>query len=255
MLVAERQQRIVELVNKKTSLRVSELSKLFSVTEETIRRDLERLEKEKKLRRSHGGAVKIHQSSEEIPYSKREITNVQEKKEIALEAVKHVIEGDSIILDASTTAFYMAKALPNESITVVTNSIKVAIELSEKKEITVVSTGGILHPRSMSYLGPLAESSLEDYHVNKAFISCKGIHLNRGLSESNEQQARIKRKMLDSADINYVMVDYSKFGVQAFSRFAELDLIDHIVSDQRTDNEIVQRLSEFSMNVIRVETS
>ncbi|MCA1024300.1 DeoR/GlpR family DNA-binding transcription regulator [Halobacillus litoralis] len=254
MLVAERQQKIVELVNEKTSLRVSELSNIFSVTEETIRRDLEKLEKEKKLRRSHGGAVKIHQSSIEAPYSERKVINVQEKKEIAMEAVKHVVEGDSIILDASTTAYYMAKALPNVPITVVTNSVKVAIELSEKQRITVISTGGILHSRSMSYLGPLAELSLEDYHVNKAFISCKGIHLSRGISESNEQQARIKRKMLDSADINFVMVDHSKFGIQAFSRFAELNLVDHILSDQKLDSGIVQQLSERSMNVIRVET-
>ncbi|MGG1684633.1 DeoR/GlpR family DNA-binding transcription regulator [Pseudalkalibacillus sp. NRS-1564] len=254
MLVAERQQKIVDAVNEKNSLRVSELSQMFSVTEETIRRDLEKLEKDKKLRRSHGGAVKINQSSHEIPYSERKVINVQEKKDIGIEAVKHVVEGDSLILDASTTAYYMAKALPNVPLTVVTNSVKVAIELSEKKEITIISTGGILNTRSMAYLGPLAESSLDDYHVNKAFISCKGIHLVRGISESNEQQARIKRKMLESAEINFVMVDHSKFGIQAFSRFAELDIVDHILSDQKIDNEIFQKLSERSMNVIRVGT-
>lgn len=254
MLVAERQQKIVELVNEKTSLRVSELSQIFSVTEETIRRDLEKLEKEKKLRRSHGGAVKLHQSAREIPYTEREVTNVQEKREIALEAVKHVVERDTIILDASTTAYYMAKALPDVPIIVVTNSLNVALELSKKKEITVISTGGILDSKSMSYLGPLAEASLEDYHVNKAFISCKGIHLSRGISESNEQQARIKRKMLDTADINFVMVDYSKFGIQAFARFAELDMIDHVLSDQKLDNDYVQQLSERAMNVVRVDT-
>ena len=110
MLVAERHHKIVELVNEKKSIRVSDMSKLFAVTEETIRRDLEKLEKENKLARSHGGAVSLHPNdSLEIPYSQREIMNVREKQKIAMEAIKHVFEGDKIILDASTTAWYMAK--------------------------------------------------------------------------------------------------------------------------------------------------
>src|SRR5690625_25646 len=104
MLVAERHQKIIELINERKSIRVTELSKIFSITEETIRRDLEKLESQKKLIRSHGGAVSIHTSStSEVSYLEREITNVQEKKQIAFEAVKQVVEGDKIILDASTT--------------------------------------------------------------------------------------------------------------------------------------------------------
>src|SRR5699024_532409 len=109
VLVAERQQKITELINERKSVRVTELSEIFNVTEETIRRDLEKLEQKQKLARSHGGAVRI-QSSEgvESPYFEREITNVAEKREIAQEAVKKIIEGDKIILDASSTAWYMA---------------------------------------------------------------------------------------------------------------------------------------------------
>lgn len=132
MLIAERQKKIVELVNKRLSIRVSELSDIFSVTEETIRRDLEKLEKEHKLSRSHGGAVSIQQQESEIHFSEREITNVIEKKAIAHEAAKYVKSGDRIILDASTTAWYMAKILPDIELTVITNSMKAAIELSKK---------------------------------------------------------------------------------------------------------------------------
>ncbi|WP_186576752.1 DeoR/GlpR family DNA-binding transcription regulator [Aquibacillus kalidii] len=253
MLVAERQQKIVELVNDRKSVRVTELSKRFSVTEETIRRDLEKLEKEKKLARSHGGAVSITPSNDiELPYTEREITNVNEKKEIALEAVKQVVENDKIILDASTTAWYMAKALPNMPITVLTNSIKVAMELSTKKNIAVISTGGSLLAGSLSYVGPLAESALDSYHVNKAFISCKGLHLERGISESDEQQARIKRKMMDIADSVYIMIDHSKFGAQAFSRLGGIDLIDHIITDSGIDTNTVQQIVEKSLNLMKV---
>ncbi len=138
------------------SVRVSELSALFSVTDETIRRDLEKLEKEKKLARSHGGAVSIEPSSDgpEIPFQEREITHVEEKKQIAKEAVKHIVETDKILLDASTTALYVAKNLPNIPITVLTNSVNVVLELSKKHHVTVISTGGTLLARSFSYVGP-----------------------------------------------------------------------------------------------------
>lgn len=252
MLVAERHQKIIELINERKSIRVTELSKIFSITEETIRRDLEKLENQKKLIRSHGGAVSINTSStNEVSYQEREITNVNEKKQIAHEAVKQVVEGDKIILDASTTAWYMARELPDINITVLTNSLKVATELSAKKEITVISTGGILRSESLSNVGPLAESSLESYHVNKAFISCKGLHLERGMSEANEQQARIKELMVNSADTVYIMVDHSKFGSQAFTRFSDLDSIDYVITDNQVDQQVVQQLTDRSLKLIK----
>lgn len=251
MLVAERHQKIIELINERNSIRVTELSHIFSKTEETIRRDLEKLESQGKLIRSHGGAISVGEPENlEVSYEERELTNVKEKKQIANEAVKHVIEGDKIMLDASTTAWYMAIALPNITITVLTNSIKVATELSSKDKITVISTGGILRSNSLSYIGPLAESSLETYHVNKAFISCKAFHLERGMSESNEQQARVKELMIKNADVVYIMIDYSKFGVQAFTRLSKLEMIDYIVTDQKVDSKTIEGLKDKSLNLI-----
>ena len=252
MLVAERHQKIVELVNERKSIRVTELSQIFSITEETIRRDLEKLESQGKLMRSHGGAISIGPSrSLEISYLEREITNVKEKRQIASEAIKFVNEGDKIILDASTTAWYMAKELPDIEMTVLTNSIKVATELSTKRNIAVISTGGLLRTESLSYVGHLAESSLESYHVNKAFISCKGFHIERGLSESSEQQARVKEMMIDISDVVYIMFDYSKYGVQAFSRFGQLSAIDYVITDNNIREEAVQQLRDKSLKVIK----
>lgn len=252
MLVAERQQKIIELVNHKESIRVTELSEVFSVTEETIRRDLETLEKDGKLQRSHGGAVRINGEAPETHYSEREIINMNEKKEIATEAVKLVQLGDQIILDASSTAWYMAKILPDIPLTVLTNSIKVAVELSSKKQITVISTGGVLSPRSLSYVGPLAENSLEPYHVNKAFISCKGLHLKQGMSESNEAQARVKKKMVEISEQVIAMIDHSKFGVQALTHVAALNQIDQTITDEQVNPEYMNRLRELSVNVTQV---
>ncbi|WP_040952646.1 DeoR/GlpR family DNA-binding transcription regulator [Gorillibacterium massiliense] len=248
MLVAERYEKIVELVNERGSIRVSELSDLCQVTEETIRRDLDRLEQNGRLRRSHGGAVSVKDQSE-VPYFEREVTHAAEKQRIAAEAIKLIKPRDRILLDASTTAWYMAAILPDIPLTVLTNSIKVATELSTKERVDVISTGGQLAPTSLSFVGPLAERSLDAYYVDKAFFSCKGVHLTRGASESNELQARIKQKMIEIADEVILLADASKFGVQAFTHVTSLDKVNTIITDKRIANETLAQLAERSLSV------
>ncbi|WP_127588682.1 DeoR/GlpR family DNA-binding transcription regulator [Paenibacillus koleovorans] len=254
MLVAERYEKIVELVNARGSIRVSELSELCGVTEETIRRDLDRLEQAGRLRRSHGGAVSVKDQAAqpETPYAEREIIHAEEKRRIAQEAVRLIQPHDRIILDASSTAWYMAVHLPDMPLTVLTNSIKVALELSGKEKIEVISTGGILASRSLSYVGPLAERSLDAYYVDKAFFSCKGVHLERGISDSNEPQARVKQKILSRAGQVILLADASKFGTQAFTLVAGLNEVDAIVTDRRLPKEMLDRLTEQGIAVTTV---
>lgn len=244
MLVAERHRKIVDVVNEKLSVRVTELSKIFKVTEETIRRDLEKLEKENQLRRSHGGAVSIQDEQTEVSYTEREITNAAEKRAIALEAVKLIHPGDQIVLDASTTAWYMAKEMPDVPLTVLTNSIKVAVELSKKEQVRVISTGGMLQPKSLSYVGPLAERSLNMYHVNKAFISCKGVHIEAGLSDSNEWQALLKRQMMSISDQTILMADSTKFGVRTFAHITDIQKISYVITDSLIEESYCSGLEE-----------
>lgn len=253
MLVAERQKKIVELVNERLSIRVTELSKIFSVTEETIRRDLEKLEKENLLMRSHGGAVSIEKDQGEISYLEREITNAEQKRAIAAAAVRWIEPGDQIVLDASTTAWYVSKELPDMPLTVLTNSIKVAIELSKKEQVKVISTGGSLLSQSLSYVGPLAERSLSMYHVNKAFLSCKGVHLEKGLSDFNESQALLKKQMMEIAEETVLMVDSSKFGTRAFSHIAPLSKVNCIITDSNINEQTRKQLEEKNLNPIIVE--
>ncbi len=249
MLVAERHREIVAVVNKRGSIRVTELAQLFHVTEETIRRDLEKLESQGKLQRSHGGAVRTESTERETPFSEREIAHVKEKSAIAREAVKRVEEYDSIILDASTTAWQMARLLPNIRLTVVTNAIKVAMELANRSRITVISTGGTLSPESLSYVGPLAERSLETYHVNKLFFSCSGLHTEHGLSDPTEWQAVLKRRMMSIAGQCYLLVDHSKFGVQAFSTIADVAGVHEVITDDKVDSDNVKQLEQVGVSV------
>ncbi len=253
MLVAERYDEIVRLINERGSIRVTELSELFGVTEETIRRDLDALESRGLLRRSHGGAVRNNDQLE-APYFERETVNIEEKREIAATALQFVSAGDQIILDASTTAWYMASSMPNIRLTVLTNSIKVATELANKDRVTVISTGGILSPRSLSFVGPSAERALDLYHVNKAFLSCKGLHMQKGITESNELQALVKRKMIEISDERYLLIDYSKFDVQDFTFVSGLEQIQHVITDSRTAPDKIARLQRSSVHVVQVES-
>ncbi|MCP1183809.1 DeoR/GlpR family DNA-binding transcription regulator [Paenibacillus sp. 1781tsa1] len=255
MLVAERYEKIVEWVDTQGSMRVTELSERCGVTEETIRRDLDKLEQAGRLRRSHGGAVSVKYKEElqsEIPYPERAVAHAEEKRRIASEAVKMVESGDRIALDASTTAWYMAAGLPNIPLTVLTNSIKVAAELSNKEQIRVIATGGQLASKSLSFVGPLAERSLDAYHVDKVFLSCKGVHLTKGISESNELQALVKQKMIQIADEVILLADSSKFNIQAFTRVAEMSSVAKVITDQGVDEEQVSALIEQNITCIRV---
>jgi DeoR family L-fucose operon activator len=252
MLIVERFKKIEKLVNERGSIRVTELSQLCEVTEETIRKDLDRLESEGRLIRSHGGALSVKGDFDEIPYLKREAENKDEKKLIAQEAVKHIRLDDCIALDASTTAWYMAQLMPDIPITVLTNSIKAAIELSKKSKIKVISTGGVLSSNSLSFVGPLALNALKLFHVNKAFISCKGVHMDRGISETNELQALVKQAMLALADEVYLVSDYSKFGEQAFAWVASWTQIHHVITDRKTDKTYLDHIREMSVQVTQL---
>lgn len=194
MLVAERHEKIVETVNKQGSVRVSELSQMFELTEETIRRDLEKLEREGKLMRTHGGAVAVQEGQSDVPYFKRETVNIAEKEKIAKIALNYVNEGDSLLLDASSTSWFLARQLPNIPLTVITNSVRVVMELGKKNNIHVICSGGNLSQTSLSFIGPLTIKSLENYHADKAFISCKALDKSWGISDANDMQAMVKKK-------------------------------------------------------------
>ncbi len=231
MMAVERQRKIVEYINVHGSIRVAEISQLFDVTPETARRDLDLLESEGKLRRSHGGAVRVLDDLNDVPYLERENTNAKEKSEIAKLAAALIHPGDTIALDASSTSWFLARALPDISATVLTNSIRVAQELSQKSKITVISTGGILRAASMSFVGPLAQETLSKYHVQKAFVSCKGIHPQYGVTESSELQALIKGQMVMIADETFLLADHTKFGKRDFAQAFPITQINAIVTD------------------------
>lgn len=239
MLAIDRRKRITEIVNEKKSVAVPELSKAFGVTEETIRRDLEKLEGIGVLIRTYGGATLLEESFPEMPVEERQSINYEGKDSIGRKAASLIYEGETVFLDASTSALHVARYIKDrKGITVITNAEKVIMELSKSEGINVISPGGILRKKSMSYVGRITENIiLNNYYANKTFLSCHGITKNRGLTDSNEQEAEIKKVMMKCSDKVFFLCDSSKLGKLGYSVLAGLCDVDCMVTDMDMDME------------------
>ncbi|MDC3424400.1 DeoR/GlpR family DNA-binding transcription regulator [Aquibacillus sp. 3ASR75-11] len=246
----ERQREIGDLLEKHGSVRVSELSKQFHVSEETIRRDLERLESEGLLHRIHGGAVKNSEEPLEIPVLKRQQTNIQEKNVIAQKAASYVENGDIIAIDASTTGLQMTKHLKGKELTIITNSIGVTLELANNPNIQVILIGGYLSEESMSLVGNFAERVIQDYHVDKFFFSCMGVDLKRGISEIHEAQALVKKQLLSISEKLFLLADNSKFGQKSLFRLCDVKEVDYLITDNKVSINQIRDFNNIGIKVL-----
>ncbi len=238
MLAVERRSKITELVMKDKSVLVVELAKLFEVTTETIRGDLEKLEKQGVLVRTYGGATLV-EGTDDMDYATRTTVNAEGKQRIAERAAKMIKNGETIFLDASTSSFYVAKSIKDkQSLTVITNSVRVVSELAGCANIKVVSTGGLLTPKNMSYSGRIAEETIrKNYYANKFFFSCRGATIQRGLTESTEEDAAIKKAMLDSSETAIFLCDYKKIGKLGVPVISDFKPIDTLITDVKFTDE------------------
>ncbi len=253
MFALERQKKILEILSDEGAVSVNRLSTELGVTEETVRRDLEKLEKQEFLKRTHGGAVALDENTNEMSLEKRKSTNVEAKQKIAKLAATQINEGDTIFLDASTTTFFIAKELRNmRNITIITNSLRVIVELDGCDSIKVISVGGVLS-HNQSFVGTLAENSIaENYVASKMFFSSKGVSAESGILESNEQECGIKQKMLNNSRHKYYLCDKSKMGSVGFVKLAHLDEINYFISDYEPEGELKEKLEELEIEVLTV---
>ena len=229
MLAIERKNEILAILQKEQRVLVSELSKRYDVTDETIRRDLEKLESEGYVKKTYGGAVLNQNTKVDMPLRIREKTNRSEKQIIAKLVSDLIEEGDRIMLDASSTSLMIAKELKNKNkLTVITNSV----ELLYMEGIQVISTGGNLNETSLSLVGNAAQKVLNGYHVDKAVLSCKGIDIRNGLTDSNELDSDIKNVMYSCADTAVLAVDSSKFEHVSFVKTMQMKEGDILVTDR-----------------------
>lgn len=250
MLAAERKRLILEKLQEDKKVIVSELSLLFDVSEETIRRDLDKLDKEGLCVKSYGGAVLNETSGVEMPFMVRKKKNPVGKKRIAELVAGLVEDGEHIFIDPSTTGVAIAEALKaKKRLTVITNSIEVLAELNDQSGWDIISTGGTLRENYLALVGGRAIDSILSFNADKAIISCKGFDMNKGITDGNELFSEVKRSMLDSSNVHILAVDASKFNNVAFSQICDIASVDVVVTDERPSKEWMEFFKERDIEV------
>lgn len=244
MITYERRQSLLDILRKQPGLRVSEMAKTLDVSEGTVRNDLDALEEEGRLRRVHGGAVLNDQNQfQSNSFVRRYNQNVAAKLAIAREAALLVMDGDSILLDASSTSYYLARALSGRNrLRVMTNGFEVARELAQNTSNTVILIGGVVSNDSSSVTGLLSEQIIAEMHTEKAFFSCSGFSIERGMTEVHFEEAQLKRKAIESSKQIIALIDSSKFGKEDLTPFARPMQITHLFTDSDISDEWKIRL-------------
>lgn len=249
MLALERRNQILEKLQADKKVVVSELSQLYEVSEETIRRDLDKLEKEGLATKSYGGAVLRENVSIDLPFNVRKNQNVISKQKMAEMAADMVKDGERIYLDASTTAVFVAKALKNkENLTVITNSVEILLELSDVSGWNIVSTGGSMLKGYLAFFGSRAENVIREYYPDKVFVSCKALDHRLGIMESQDIFASAKKTVLKTGRKNILVVDSTKFNQSSFSVAGDLRDIDVVITDEKPDDMWLTHFEELGIS-------
>lgn len=233
MLAIERRNTILARLSLEGKVIVSDLAREFDVTEETIRRDLEKLDREGLAKKTYGGAVINQNSTTDLPYSVRKRANVERKQHIAERIGELIHDGDRIMLDASSTAIFVAKIIKSrKNITLITNSVEILLELADKEGWNILSTGGTLREGALSLVGASAEKMIRGFHVDLAVCSCKGIDMTMGITDSNERDSEIKQAIFAAADRKVLAVDATKFDKISFVRVCDPGEVEIVVTDE-----------------------
>ncbi len=247
----ERRKMIVDHVNENVKATVPELCEIFSVSSATIRNDLRALEESGALKRTHGGAISCKSVNYEINSYEKAVERVQQKAQIAAKALTFIKEGDTIALDTGTTTYELAKLLTKfHNLTVVTNDLQIASFLEQYASAHIFLAGGRVRRDYHCTYGKKALDSVSDFNVDKAFLGANGISLSRGFTTPNIDTAEVKEAFIQIADCTVIMADSKKLDKTSFSKFADFEEVDIVITDNGADAAFVQSIREQSVEVI-----
>lgn len=251
MLPAERKQNIQEIIINEKKVHVNKLSGLFNVTQETIRKDLEKLEQDGLITKTYGGAILNENKTHEDPsFLKRTKKNLEAKKIIASKMLPYIKDGYTIMADSSSTVLELLKICKEKKhLTIVTNSIEVLNNLLNSS-INIILTGGTFSYNTMSLIGPISESAINKYNVDLTLISCKGLNINKGFTDSNESEVIIKKAMIHQANKTFLLIDSSKLGKISFIKLLESNKLDYVVSDKEPEPDLLEFFNENNIQFI-----
>lgn len=232
---------------------VSSLSARLSVSEETIRRDLEKLSKnDATVIRVHGGAYKVGVFDREMPIRLRETLSVDQKKQIAQYAYGLIHVNDTIMVDCSTTALYLARLIKQSgtSLTVITNSLRVIEEFEDCDFIKLICVGGTFRKNTQSFIGYAATNTLAEYHADKCFVSCTGLNLEHGITDNNENEAEVRALMLQRSREKHLLVDRRKLGRSFMKNIATMASLDAVILESEPGPEWVEYFEKNGVRMI-----
>ncbi|MBN1412685.1 MAG: DeoR/GlpR transcriptional regulator [Spirochaetales bacterium] len=250
MFPEERRTYLLEILGRHGSRSVADLAKDLDVSEVTVRQDLDLLEKQKILRRTHGGAILNTKMGFEPVITDESDTFLEEKKRIGRAAIDLISDGDTIILDASSTVLELARNLSlKKNLTVITNSLNIALLLEEQPDISVIVTGGSLKSGYHSLVNPYARFILNQLHADIAMIGVSGIVAEYGITSANIADAEMKNLFINSSRRCVVLADSSKIGNVSLARIADLSELDILITDKKADPVEVTLLKEKNLAV------
>lgn len=251
MLAQERHKKIMEILKANQIVKVADLCSRFNVSIETVRRDLEHLEIEGKLKRVYGGAILNQKSSAEPSYHSRYIKNAKEKQIIGKRTSELISDGETLIIDLGTTTLEVARHLKNKKkLTVITNCISIAQELVDTPGYRVILTGGELRPGELALSGFISEEFLSAFNVDKTIIGVGGITVKEGISDYHLEETRVRKLMIEKGSQVIAVADHSKFGVKALVNVCPLEKIDILVTDNKLPQNVVNEYTKRHVEVI-----
>jgi len=253
MLNLERHTKILELIDQRGKVEVGELSKLFQISEVTIRNDLKDLHKRGLVRRAHGGAVRIETVNVDATLQVKAALRADEKQRIGAAAAELIKDGDTVILDSGTTTHHIARQIKDrKNLTVITNGINIAMELLGAKDVRLVLLGGMVRQNSYSAVGHFAEDMLRQLSVDKLFLAVDALDLDFGLSTPNPEESKVNQLMVQVAAEKILVADSSKFGKRSLSRIVPLSAINKIITDSSITPSFEASLRERGLDLVIV---
>ena len=254
MTKEERHQQILDTLIKHESVQVSDLSALLEVSAVTIRKDLTELERANKLYRSHGKAILINPYINNRSVNEKEKLSTEEKNAIGRIAADMITKDDSIIIASGTTVHALARNIkPIHNLTVVSASLQVSEILANNEAIEIIQLGGMLRHSSNSVVGKYAEQILQNFCCSKLFLGVDGIDLEFGLTTTDVREADLNKEMMRTAQKTIVLADSSKFRRRGFSKIANIEDVDMIITDSAIPEAIAHRIREMGVELMVVE--
>lgn len=257
MDINQRQKWIIDALNEQKSIRIADICKELDVSRETIRKDIYTLSQQGLVQAIRGGAT-LPSSVKETKYEQRKRLNLNEKKDIAKNAIRFIRNGDSVFLDYGTSAVEIAEEIRNSSLqdlTIITNSTNVVETLQYEPEVQIILLGGTLRPSEGSVSGPLTLANITNIYCDVGFFGCGGINLSAGVTNHYVNEVEVSKKMMEHCRIKVVLADHSKFERTALYKTADVQDIDVIITDSEISNKVTKEMRLANVSFINGKTA